>query len=104
MFGWFSPPADCASCSKRRMRSASCVREAGSTLIATVRLSFSSRARYTSPMPPAPRGGRTLGADRALEFFVAREIHLAHASRAEEREDLVVTETGAGGERHFRPS
>ncbi len=23
MFGWFSPPADCASCSNRRSRSAS---------------------------------------------------------------------------------
>ena len=30
-------------------------RQAGSTLIATSRFSFVSRARYTSPMPPAPR-------------------------------------------------
>jgi hypothetical protein len=32
---------------------------AGSTLIATSRSSFESRARYTSPIPPAPRGDRT---------------------------------------------
>ena len=30
--------------------------DSGSTLIATTRSSFSSRARYTSPIPPAPMG------------------------------------------------
>jgi hypothetical protein len=32
----------------------------GSTLIATSRSSFASVARYTSPMPPAPRGDTTM--------------------------------------------
>ncbi len=44
MFGWFSPPAACASCSKRRSRSGSWEYVAGSTLIATSRFSRSSRA------------------------------------------------------------
>jgi hypothetical protein len=35
-------------------RSGSCAKISGSILIATSRLSFRSRARYTSPMPPAP--------------------------------------------------
>jgi len=53
-----SPPADCASCSNRRSRSASAENSAGSTLIATSRFNRSSRARYTSPIPPAPIGAR----------------------------------------------
>src|SRR5271170_3878256 len=44
----------CASCWKRRNRSGSRAKAAGKTLIATSRLSRASRARYTSPMPPAP--------------------------------------------------
>ena len=31
---------------------------AGKTFMATSRSSFVSRARYTSPMPPAPMGAR----------------------------------------------
>ena len=34
--------------------------DCGSTLIATSRFSFESRARYTSPIPPAPRGDEDL--------------------------------------------
>ena len=45
----------------------------GSTLIATSRSSFASRARYTSPIPPAPSGD----------------------------EDLVGTELGSGCQTHF---
>ena len=43
---------------KRASRSASLAKRSGSTLIATSRFSFVSRARYTSPMPPAPREER----------------------------------------------
>src|SRR5262245_38931653 len=56
MFGWFRTPAARASCSKRFRRSASCEKDAGRTLIATSRPRRGSFARYTSPMPPAPRG------------------------------------------------
>ena len=56
MLGWFRAEAERASCSKRdsvRPRESS-----GSTLIATSRPSRGSRARYTSPIPPAPSGAR----------------------------------------------
>ena len=56
--GEFSAAAACASCSKRRSRSGSCEKNAGRTLMATSRFSTESRARYTSPIPPAPRGPR----------------------------------------------
>src|SRR5689334_1670321 len=59
MFGWFSAEAARASDSKRRRRSASWAIAAGSTLSATSRRSRSSRARYTSPIPPVPRRERT---------------------------------------------
>src|SRR5947208_15757896 len=55
MLGWFKADADRASFSKRLRRPASEPRSAGRTLIATSRLSRASRARHTSPMPPAPR-------------------------------------------------
>src|SRR5512143_1765810 len=60
MLGWLSDPAACASCPNRRSRSGSAEKDAGSTLIATSRLSLSSRARYTSPSRPrrAARGFR----------------------------------------------
>src|SRR5262245_24565308 len=54
MPGWFRPPAAWASFSKRRRRSGSCEKDSGRTLIATSRFRRSSRARYTSPIPPAP--------------------------------------------------
>ena len=59
MLGWLSAPAAWASCSKRRRRSGSAEKETGRTLIATSRFSRSSRARYTSPIPPAPIGAST---------------------------------------------
>jgi hypothetical protein len=45
-----------ASRSKRCRDSGEAERCTGSTLIATVRSSRVSRARYTSPIPPAPSG------------------------------------------------
>src|SRR5262249_30907013 len=77
MFGWFKTPAARASCSNRRRRSASAEREVGRTLIATSRPSRVSRARYTSPMPPVPRGETTsygprrLPAEIVIPFAVA---------------------------------
>src|SRR5271163_5082289 len=56
MFGWFSEARTLASRSKRASRSGSRASASGKTLIATARSSFTSRARYTSPMPPAPSG------------------------------------------------
>src|SRR5215472_135941 len=58
MFGWFSAAAARASYSKRSKRSGSEVRNSGRILIATSRSNRVSRARYTSPIPPAPRGER----------------------------------------------
>jgi hypothetical protein len=49
----------CASRVKRASRSVSCAKSSGRTLIAAWRLSWVSRARYTSPMPPAPTADRT---------------------------------------------
>src|SRR6266542_1994614 len=48
-----------ASRSKRWRSSGEEERCCGRTLIATVRSRRVSRARYTSPIPPAPRGERT---------------------------------------------
>ncbi len=53
MFGWFSDASTLASRSKRARRSASAAKASGKTLMATSRSSVVSRARYTSPMPPA---------------------------------------------------
>ena len=50
--------AACASCTKRRRRFVR-QRSAGRTLMATSRPRRVSRARYTSPMPPAPMRERT---------------------------------------------
>src|ERR1700691_2876281 len=58
MLGWFSAATARASVSNRRKRSASRAIPLGRTLIATSRPSRVSRARYTSPMPPAPSGVR----------------------------------------------
>ncbi len=58
MLGWFSAASVCASRVKRTSRSASSAKTSGRTLIATSRLSFVSRARYTSPIPPAPMAPR----------------------------------------------
>src|SRR3981081_2654171 len=56
MCGSFSAAMARASCSKRRRDSESAASASLSTLIATVRSSRVSRARYTSPIPPAPSG------------------------------------------------
>src|SRR5215510_10617634 len=49
-----SEASSCASRSKRANRSGSVANVSGSTLTATSRCSRVSRARYTSPIPPAP--------------------------------------------------
>src|SRR5579862_5021314 len=54
MLGWLSAATARASCSKRRNRSASEAKESGNSFRATSRPRRASRARYTSPMPPAP--------------------------------------------------
>src|SRR6266496_3902018 len=59
MFGWLRAEAARASWTKRRRRLSSAIRSAGRTLIATSRPRRVSRARYTSPIPPAPTSERT---------------------------------------------
>jgi hypothetical protein len=54
--GGASEASTCASRSKRASRSASAAKRSGRILSATSRCRRESRARYTSPMPPAPRG------------------------------------------------
>src|ERR1700693_3888692 len=54
MLEWFSDEIARASRSKRCFASGLSDRCCGRTLIATVRSSRVSRARYTSPIPPAP--------------------------------------------------
>src|SRR2546427_10339185 len=58
MCGWFSAATARASRSNRASASGSEATCPGSTLIATSRPSRVSRARYTSPIPPAPSGAR----------------------------------------------
>src|SRR5262245_4080526 len=54
MCGWFSDASSCASRPKRPRRSGSAANRSRSTLMATSRFSFVSRAQYTSPIPPEP--------------------------------------------------
>src|SRR5258706_5449815 len=54
MFGWFSEARTFASRWNRAIGSASAANASGRILMATSRSSRVSRARYTSPMPPAP--------------------------------------------------
>src|SRR5687768_1743981 len=54
MFGWLSDASVFASRSKRIRRSGSLANDSGRIFSATSRSSLVSRARYTSPMPPAP--------------------------------------------------
>src|ERR1700682_6120804 len=58
MLGWDSAATAFASRSNRASTPGSAATDSGSTLIATSRSSFLSRARYTSPIPPAPMGER----------------------------------------------
>src|SRR5712692_9438889 len=59
MWGWDNADIVFASRSKRWRTSGEEERCSGNTLTATVRSSRVSRARYTSPIPPAPIGERT---------------------------------------------
>jgi hypothetical protein len=59
MLGWFSEARTRASRSKRTVRSGSAANMSGRTLSATSRPSDTSRARYTSPIPPAPSSEKT---------------------------------------------
>src|ERR1700690_3355387 len=59
MLGWFRADAARASARKRAIRSASRDMSSGRTLRATSRPSRGSRARQTSPIPPAPSGATT---------------------------------------------
>src|ERR1700693_3725168 len=56
IFGWLRADAERASCSKRCNRSLCAESAEGRILIATLRSRRRSRARYTSPIPPAPSG------------------------------------------------
>src|SRR6516162_5053714 len=58
MLGWLSVATDLASRSKRAIASRSPTRCSGRTLIATSRSRRQCLARYTSPIPPAPRVDR----------------------------------------------
>ena len=78
MCGWFSDARTCASRWNRASRSASSATASGSTLIATSRLSLPSRARYTSPIPPAPRGDEDLVGAEACS---RRESHFSSEVR-----------------------
>src|SRR5664280_3360022 len=59
MVGWLSAGAARASARKRAMRPVSRTISSGRTLRATSRPSRGSRARQTSPIPPAPSGATT---------------------------------------------
>src|SRR5262249_10274931 len=47
------------------------------------------------------RLGEDFDGDRAIEARVASAIHLPHATLADQGNDLVCAEPGAGGQRHF---
>ena len=59
MLGWERAATAFASLSKRASIWRSLAKRSGKTLRATSRPSFVSRARKTSPMPPAPSGAIT---------------------------------------------
>src|SRR6476619_1280465 len=80
MFGWLSKARTWASRWKRARRSGSLANESGSTFSATSRLSFVSRARYTSPIPPAPSAPRiSYGPRRAPAVSDTRSLALSTA-------------------------
>src|SRR5262245_10729965 len=82
---WLRVARRWASLRKRARRSALFATSAGSTLIATSRPSRVSRARYTSPIPPAPRGPRTSHGPRR----VPRARDMATPARREFRAAIV---------------
>src|SRR5499425_2094808 len=71
MLGWFSAAAAFASCSKRCSRCGSEEKDAGRTLIATSRFNRGSRARYTSPIPPAPIADTISYGPRRVSLLIA---------------------------------
>src|SRR5215471_3005529 len=72
MLGWLSEASTCASRRKRAIRSPSSANASGRIFSATSRLSFVSRARYTSPIPPAP--------SRALTSYGPRLVPRVNAT------------------------
>ena len=79
MLGWLSAATTRASRSKRASACGFSARRSGSTLTATSRCSRVSRARYTSPIPPAPIGD---------EHFIGSEPRAGskgHSSRRDYR-------------------
>src|SRR5438477_5349356 len=110
MLGWFRTPAALASCSNRLRRSPSAEKDAGRTLIATSRFRRGSRARYTSPIPPAPRGDRTSYGPRRLPAAIVisarsknrnpkseslRSPRFGGFGKAEAPDQLLITRIGA---------
>src|SRR5438270_8580354 len=84
MFGWFNEASVWASRVNRASRSGSLAKRSGSTLIATSRLSFVSRARHTSPIPPAPIGATISYGPRRVPAVTVTEYadstrHSGHA-------------------------
>src|SRR5437660_2779231 len=82
--GWFNAASVCASRVNRATRSGSPAKAAGRILIATSRLSVASRARYTSPIPPAPSGPTT---SYGPSFACGLSTSMAHPSRLALREE-----------------
>src|SRR5262245_38471816 len=87
MCGWLSEASTCASRLKRASRSGSLANASGRTLMATSRFRRASRARYTSPIPPAPisavisyaprrvPGVRLMGYVRRVDYTEGRVRH-----------------------------
>src|ERR1700688_1861652 len=101
ILGWLRAEADRASCSKRSSRSLSSENIAGRILIATERSRRVSRARYTSPIPPAPRGDSISYGPSLVpgaRGMVARDYRMeygqetGHLYRTAELSDLITIE------------
>src|SRR5262245_31281858 len=82
MFGCESVASILASRANRSSAFSSPSRRVGSTLTATSRSSWWCRARYTSPMPPAPSGARISYAP--IRLPVARAMGTADSNAEEE--------------------
>ena len=59
-----------------------------------------ARKRASRSGSAANASGRTLIATSRFSLRVARAIHLAHAARADQRDDFVSADTGAGSHSH----
>src|SRR5580692_11126010 len=90
MLGWFSEEIARASRSKRCLASDLSERCAGRILIATVRSRRVSRARYTSPIPPAPKG-ETISYGPSFVPQV-KAIRARHYSPEEARSDPTIVD------------